>query len=135
MWKPQTKEAVLREIRIREWRKQVAKAAVATLKWSVVTTGKGIVALLKWLKWQSAKVSHELEFNRLVSQRYDKLVKLGETVYALYRSGEISQQTVELICREIEQLDNQLEALESTRFQVLPYETGEPVSSREIASQ
>lgn len=135
MWKPQTKEAVLREIRIREWRKQVAKAVVATLKWLLVTTGKGIVVLLKWLKWQSAKVSHELELNRLVSQRHDKLVKLGEAVYALYRSGEISQQAVELICREIEQLDKQLEALESTRFQVLPHETGEPVLSREIASR
>ncbi|MGQ9462832.1 MAG: hypothetical protein ACUVTP_10605 [Candidatus Fervidibacter sp.] len=135
MWKPQTKDAVLREIRIREWRKQVAKAVVATLKWLLVTTGKEFIALLKWLKWQSAKVSHELELNRLISQRHDKLVKLGETVYALYRSGEISQQAVELICREIEQLDKQLETLESTRFQVLPYETGEPVPSREIASR
>lgn len=135
MWKPQTKDAVLREIRIREWRKQVAKAVVATLKWLLVTTGEGVAAFLKWLKWQSAKVSHELELNRLISQRHDKLVKLGETVYALYRSGEISWQAVESICREIEQLDKQLEALESTRFQVLPYKTEEPVLSREIASR
>lgn len=123
MWKPQTKEAVLREVRIREWRRQVGKAFVATLKWLFVTSLKGIVAFMRWLRWQSAKVANDLEWNRLLSQRYDKLLRLGETVYAMYRAGETSWQAIEPLCQEIEEIDRQLDATRTLPLQVLPYES------------
>lgn len=123
MWKPQTKESVLREVRIREWRKQVGRTVTSTLKWLCITFLKGIVVTLEWLKWQSAKVAHDIDENRLLSQRYDKLLRLGETVYAMYRSGEISQQVLESLCQEIEKIDRQLEEARTLPLQVLPYES------------
>ncbi|MFN3420143.1 MAG: hypothetical protein ACK40X_00275 [Armatimonadota bacterium] len=122
MWKPQTKEAVLREVRIREWRKQVGRTVTTTLKWLFITFLKGVIVTLGWLKWQSAKAAHDIERNRLLSQRYDKLLRLGETVYAMYRSGEISQQVLENLCQEIEKVDRQLEEARTLPLQVLPYE-------------
>ncbi len=123
MWKPQTKEAVLREVRIREWRKRVGRTVTSTLKWLFITFLKGVVVTLEWLKWQSAKVAHDIDENRLLSQRYDKLLRLGETVYAMYRSGEISQQVLESLCQEIEKIDRQLEEARTLPLQVLPYES------------
>lgn len=123
MWKPQTKEAILREVRIREWRKQVGRTIVATLKWLFVTSLKGIFVTLGWLKWQSAKVANELEWNRLISQRYDKLLRLGETVYAMYRAGETYGEAIEHLCREIEVIDSQLDTVKTLPLQVMPYES------------
>lgn len=122
MWKPQTKEAVLREVRIREWRKRVGKTVATTLKWLFITFLRSVAVTLEWLKWQSAKAAHDIEGNRLLSQRYDKLLRLGETVYAMYRSGEISQQVLESLCQEIEKIDRQLEEARTLPLQVLPYE-------------
>lgn len=122
MWRPQTKEAVLREVRIREWRKRVGRTVVTTLKWLFVTSLKGIAATLGWLKWQSAKVACDLEESRLLSQRYDKLLRLGETVYAMYRAGETSWQAIEPLCQELEEIDRKLETAKTLPLQVLPYE-------------
>lgn len=122
MWKPQTKEAVLREVRIREWRKRVGRTTATTLKWLFITFLRGVAVTLEWLKWQSAKAAHDIEGNRLLSQRYDKLLRLGETVYAMYRSGEISQEVLESLCQEIEKIDRQLEEAKTLPLQVLPYE-------------
>jgi len=83
---------------------------------------KSIVVALGWLKWQSAKVAHDIELNRLLSQRHDKLLRLGETVYAMYRSGGVSWDVVEPLCQDIEQIDRQLDAAKSTPLQVLPQE-------------
>ncbi|MFA0746184.1 MAG: hypothetical protein EORIYHIE_000053 [Candidatus Fervidibacter sp.] len=83
---------------------------------------KSIVVALGWLKWQSAKVAHDIELNRLLSQRHDKLLRLGETVYAMYRSGGVSRDVVEPLCQDIEQIDRQLDAAKSTPLQVLPQE-------------
>jgi hypothetical protein len=77
---------------------------------------------LGWLKWQSAKVAHDIELNRLLSQRHDKLLRLGETVYAMYRSGGVSWDVVEPLCQDIEQIDLRLDAAKSTPLQVLPQE-------------
>jgi len=77
---------------------------------------------LGWLKWQSAKVAHDIELNRLLSQRHDKLLRLGETVYAMYRSGGVSWDVVEPLCQDIEQIDRRLDAAKSTPLQVLPQE-------------
>ena len=122
MWKAQTKEAVLREIKIREWRKQVGRTFVRTLGWLLTSIVKSLVAILGWLKWQSAKIAHDIELNRLLSQRHDKLLRLGETVYAMYRSGGISWDVVEPLCQDIEQIDRQMDAAKSTPLQVLPQE-------------
>ncbi|MFA0784478.1 hypothetical protein [Fervidibacter sacchari] len=122
MWKAQTKEAVLREIKIREWRKQVGRTFVRTLSWLLTSIVKSLVAILGWLKWQSAKIAHDIELNRLLSQRHDKLLRLGETVYAMYRSGGISWDVVEPLCQDIEQIDRQMDATKSTPLQVLPQE-------------
>ncbi|MFA0742185.1 MAG: hypothetical protein DFNUSKGM_002306 [Candidatus Fervidibacter sacchari] len=122
MWKAQTKEAVLREIKIREWRKQVGRTFVRTLGWLLTSIVKSLVAILGWLKWQSAKIAHDIELNRLLSQRHDKLLRLGETVYAMYRSGGISWDAVEPLCQDIEQIDRQMDAAKSTPLQVLPQE-------------
>ena len=122
MWKAQTKEAVLREIKIREWRKQVGRTFVRTLSWLLTSIVKSLVAILGWLKWQSAKIAHDIELNRLLSQRHDKLLRLGETVYAMYRSGGISWDVVEPLCQDIEQIDCQMDATKSTPLQVLPQE-------------
>jgi len=126
MWKAQTKEAVLREIKIREWRKQVGRTFARTLSWMLTSIAtsifKSIVVALGWLKWQSAKVAHDIELNRLLSQRHDKLLRLGETVYAMYRSGGVSWDVVEPLCQDIEQIDRQLDAAKSTPLQVLPQE-------------
>ncbi len=124
MWKPQTKEAVLREVRIREWRKRVGKMVIATLKWLFVTSLKGITTISGWLKWQSAKVACDLEESRLLSQRYDKLLRLGETVYAMYRAGEVSWQAIEPLCQDLEEIDRKLDAAKTLPLQVLPYEPG-----------
>jgi len=83
---------------------------------------KSIVVALGWLKWQSAKVAHDIELNRLLSQRHDKLLRLGETVYAMYRSGGVSWDVVEPLCQDIEQIDRRLDAAKSTPLQVLPQE-------------
>ncbi|MEJ7612741.1 MAG: hypothetical protein SQA66_03800 [Candidatus Fervidibacter sacchari] len=122
MWKAQTKEAVLREIKIREWRKQVGRTFVRTLGWLLTSIVKSLVAILGWLKWQSAKIAHDIELNRLLSQRHDKLLRLGETVYAMYRSGGISWDAVEPLCQDIEQIDRRLDATKAMPLQVLPQE-------------
>ncbi len=122
MWKPQTKEAILREVRIREWRKHVGETFIGALKWLLTNSLKGIVATLRWLRWQSAKVACDLEGSRLLSQRYDKLLRLGETVYAMYRAGEISWQGIEPLCQELEEIDRKLDAAKILPLQVLPYE-------------
>lgn len=75
-----------------------------------------------WLKWQSAKVACDLDESRLLSQRYDKLLRLGETVYAMYRAGETSWQAIEPICQEIEEIDRKLDAAKILPLQVLPHE-------------
>jgi hypothetical protein len=120
MWKAQTKEAVLREIKIREWRKQVGRTFVRTLIWLLVNIAESIAVTLGWLKWQSAKVAHDIELNRLLSQRHDKLLRLGETVYAMYRSGEVSLEVIEPLCQDIEQIDRRLDATKAVPLQVLP---------------
>jgi len=122
MWKAQTKEAVLREIKIREWRKQVGRTLAKALSWLVLGIAKSVVVTLGWLKWHSAKVAHDIELNRLLSQRHDKLLRLGETVYAMYRSGGISWDAVEPLCQDIEQIDRQMDAAKSMPLQVLPQE-------------
>ncbi len=122
MWKAQTKEAVLREIKIREWRKQVGRTFVRTLSWLLTSIVKSLVAISGWMKWQSAKIAHDIELNRLLSQRHDKLLRLGETVYAMYRSGGVSWDVVEPLCQDIEQIDRQMEAAKSVPLQVLPQE-------------
>lgn len=123
MWKPQTKEAVLREVRIREWRKQVGKTVVVTLKWLFEIFLKGTIAASMWLKWQLAKVACDLEESRLLSQRYDRLFRLGETVYAMYRAGEVSWQVIEPLCQELKEIDQKLDAAKVSLLQVLPCET------------
>ena len=112
----------MREIKIREWRKQVGRTFVRTLSWLLTSIVKSLVAILGWLKWQSAKIAHDIELNRLLSQRHDKLLRLGETVYAMYRSGEISWDAVEPLCQDIEQIDRRLDATKAMPLQVLPQE-------------
>jgi hypothetical protein len=137
MWKAQTKEAVLREIKIREWRRQVGRTFVRTLGWMLTSIFKSIVVALGWLKWQSAKVAHDIELNRLLSQRHDKLLRLGETVYAMYRSGEVSWDVVEPLCQDIEQIDRQIDATKAVSLQVLPQEPEQEqnLQTKSVASQ
>jgi len=137
MWKAQTKEAVLREIKIREWRRQVGRTFVRTLSWMLTSIFKSIVVALGWLKWQSAKVAHDIELNRLLSQRHDKLLRLGETVYAMYRSGEVSWDVVEPLCQDIEQIDRRLDATKAVPLQVLPQEPEQEqnLQTKSVASQ
>jgi hypothetical protein len=137
MWKAQTKEAVLREIKIREWRRQVGRTFARTLSWMLTSIAKSIVATLGWLKWQSAKVAHDIELNRLLSQRHDKLLRLGETVYAMYRSGEVSWDVVEPLCQDIEQIDRQIDATKAVSLQVLPQEPEQEqnLQTKSVASQ
>jgi hypothetical protein len=137
MWKAQTKEAVLREIKIREWRRQVGRTFVRTLSWMLTSIFKSIVVALGWLKWQSAKVAHDIELNRLLSQRHDKLLRLGETVYAMYRSGGVSWDVVEPLCQDIEQIDRQIDATKAVSLQVLPQEPEQEqnLQTKSVASQ
>jgi hypothetical protein len=137
MWKAQTKEAVLREIKIREWRRQVGRTFVRTLGWLLTSIFKSIVVALGWLKWQSAKLAHDIELNRLLSQRHDKLLRLGETVYAMYRSGEVSWDVVEPLCQDIEQIDRQIDATKAVSLQVLPQEPEQEqnLQTKSVASQ
>jgi hypothetical protein len=137
MWKAQTKEAVLREIKIREWRRQVGRTFVRTLSWLLTSIFKSIVVALGWLKWQSAKVAHDIELNRLLSQRHDKLLRLGETVYAMYRSGGVSWDVVEPLCQDIEQIDRRLDATKAVPLQVLPQEPEQEqnLQTKSVASQ
>jgi hypothetical protein len=137
MWKAQTKEAVLREIKIREWRRQVGRTFVRTLSWMLISIFKSIVVALGWLKWQSAKLAHDIELNRLLSQRHDKLLRLGETVYAMYRSGEVSWDVVEPLCQDIEQIDRQIDATKAVSLQVLPQEPEQEqnLQTKSVASQ
>jgi hypothetical protein len=137
MWKAQTKEAVLREIKIREWRRQVGRTFVRTLSWLLTSIFKSIVVALGWLKWQSAKLAHDIELNRLLSQRHDKLLRLGETVYAMYRSGEVSWDVVEPLCQDIEQIDHQIDATKAVSLQVLPQEPEQEqnLQTKSVASQ
>jgi len=137
MWKAQTKEAVLREIKIREWRKQVGKNFIRTLSWLFVNIAKGIVVTLEWLRWHSAKIAHDIELNRLLSQRYDKLLRLGETVYAMYRSGEVSWDAIEPLCQDIEQIDRRLDAAKAVPLQILSQEPEreQNLQAESVASQ
>jgi hypothetical protein len=137
MWKAQTKEAVLREIKIREWRRQVGRTFVRTLSWMLTSIFKSIVVALGWLKWQSAKLAHDIELNRLLSQRHDKLLRLGETVYAMYRSGEVSWDVVEPLCQDIEQIDRQIDATKAVPLQVMPQEPEQEqnLQTKSVASQ
>lgn len=121
MWKPQTKEAVLREVRIREWRKRIGKGFVKAFSHLAKTIASKIVHLLSWLKCQSTKVAQDVETNRLISQRYDKLLQLGETVYAMYRTGQTSWRAIEPLCQEIEQIERKLDSAKTKPLQVLPY--------------
>jgi len=137
MWKAQTKEAVLREIKIREWRKQAGRTLVKTLSWLLTSIVKSIVAVWGWLRQQSAKIAHDIELNRLLSQRHDKLLRLGETVYAMYRSGEVSWDAVEPLCQDIEQIDHWLDAMKTVPLQVLPQEPEQEqnLQAKSVASQ
>lgn len=116
MWRPQTKEAVLREVRIREWRARLwhkVKTAARRVLKSVAATCVAVVCQLR--AW-SAATAHEVELNRRLSQRYDKLLRLGEQAYALYRSGNRSFEVLVPLCEEIARLEG---ALESARTQPL----------------
>jgi len=137
MWKAQTKEAVLREIKIREWRKQVGRTFVRTLSWLLMNIAKSIAVTLGWLKWESAKIAHDIELNRLLSQRHDKLLRLGETVYAMYRTGEVSWEVIEPLCQDIEQIDLRLDATKSVPLQILPQkpEQERNLQAESVASQ
>ncbi len=136
MWRPQTKEAVLREVRIREWRRRIGDVLWASLQWLLVTILTGIATLARWLWWHSAKTAHEVEVNRLFSQRYDKLLRLGETVYALYRTGRLSWEVVEPLCQEIADLDQTLEKLRRTPLLLVAAgEESEEAMPQTVASQ
>lgn len=52
--------------------------------------------------------AEEVEVNRLLSQRYDKLLSLGERVYSLYRAGALSTEALLPLCEEIARLDERL---------------------------
>lgn len=137
MWKAQTKEAILREIKIREWRRRMEKRIVSALSWLLVNVARAVVMSLEWLKVQSTKIAHDIEMNRLLSQRHDKLFRLGETIYAMYRSGEISWETIEPICQEIEAIDRQVESMRVVPLEVLPQGPGrrEILQEKGIVSQ
>lgn len=112
MWQPKTKEAVLREVRIRQWRAQVGQKVKATL----VALGAWLTARLKdalcWLRCWSAATAKEIEVSRRLSQRHDKLLQIGERAYALYRSGNFSWEALLPLCEELEGMDKELEALQ-----------------------
>lgn len=111
MWQPKTKEAVLREVRIRQWRAHVwqrsKEVALSCVRWLVACLKKVVRQLQIW----SATKAQELEVSRCLSQRYDKLLRLGEQVYAVYRSGNLSWETIVPLCEELERQDKELELL------------------------
>jgi hypothetical protein len=115
----------------------VGRTFVRTLSWLLTSIFKSIVVALGWLKWQSAKLAHDIELNRLLSQRHDKLLRLGETVYAMYRSGEVSWDVVEPLCQDIEQIDRRLDATKAVPLQVLPQEPEQEqnLQTKSVASQ
>jgi hypothetical protein len=111
MWQAQTKEAILREVRIRQWRAQVTQK----VKVALIAFGTWLVARLKdavcWLRLWSATTAKEIEVSRRLSQRYDKLLQIGERAYALYRSGNWSWEALLPLCKELEGMDKELDAL------------------------
>ena len=123
MWRPQDKEAVLREVHLREWRARVGRKTVAFFRRSLGALAKHTVAALLWLKEQAAKTAQEVETSQLLSQRYDKLLHLGEVAYNLFRAGHLSWEALEPLCREIEGIDQRLEAAKKPPLQVMPSET------------
>ncbi len=122
MWRPQDKEAVLREVHLREWRARVGRRTLAFFRWLGSALVKGFVAMLVGLKNLSAKTAHDVEVSRLLSQRYDKLLQLGEIAYSLFRSGNLSWTALAPLCEEIERIDRQLEAAQNLPLQVVPSE-------------
>ncbi len=129
MWRPQTKEAVLREVRIREWRTRVWQQTKATLIWCWQNLRKGTAMASRWLKERTAVTAHEIELSQLLSQRHDKLLQLGERAYALYRTGSVSWQALEPLCEEIAQLDERLEREQTLPLQLIPDDQPQPFSA------
>ncbi len=118
MWRPQDKEAVLREVHLREWRARVGRKTLAFFRWLGSALAKGFVAMFVWLKNLSAKTAHEVEVSRLLSQRYDKLLELGEVAYSLFKSGNLSWAALAPLCEEIERIDRQLGSAQTIPLQV-----------------
>lgn len=119
MWRPQTKEAVLREVRIREWRARLWHGAKAAVKAALKGVAVAGVTVVHWLRAWSAATAYEVELNRRMSQRYDKLLQLGEQAYALYRSGNRSFEALVPLCEEIARLDSTLENARTQRLIVV----------------
>lgn len=119
MWRPQTKEAVLREVRIREWRSQVARKFVRFLNRIGQVLVQGTLAILGWLRWQAGKTAQEVEVSQLLSQKYDKLLQLGELTYAMFCSGNRSWTALEPLCEEIANVDRKLEQVKTAPLHVL----------------
>lgn len=127
MWRPQTKEAVLREVRIREWRVRVWKRTKIVFAWCFRQLIKGTAIALRWLMAKSSATASEVELNRLLSQRYDKLMRLGERAYGLYQTGNFSWQALEPFFSEIAEIDKQLEKARSNRLDVIAEEPNQQI--------
>lgn len=83
----------------------------------------------RWLKDKTAVTAREIELSQLLSQRYDKLLQLGEHAYALYRTGNKSWQALEPLCDEIAQLDERLKGVEILPLQLIHNEQSQPFSA------
>ncbi|MFA0757482.1 MAG: hypothetical protein PVTTEEND_001102 [Candidatus Fervidibacter sp.] len=129
MWQAQTKEAILREVRIRQWRAQVSQK----VKVALIAFGTWLVARLKgavgWLRLWSATTAKEIEVSRRLSQRHDKLLQIGERAYTLYRSGNLSWEALLPLCKELEGMDKELDAFRQQPFVLVAEERQEAQSA------
>ncbi len=108
MWKPQSKEALIREMKIREWRSKACRQFLRSVAFLISILARCAHRFWSWFVAKSSATAKEVERKALASKRHDLLLQLGEKAYQLYQSGAISVESLKPLCREIEELDGSL---------------------------
>ncbi|MFA4028717.1 MAG: hypothetical protein GDYSWBUE_000781 [Candidatus Fervidibacterota bacterium] len=111
-----TRKALLRDIRLRQWKAQFKQ----WLKLAVVSSWNAILSSARWL-WNVIGVkAQDTYIVALVSKRHDELYRLGERCYELYRRGSLMHDDLLAHLRRIEMLDAQISVWEIERRRLLP---------------
>ncbi|MCS7224642.1 MAG: hypothetical protein NZ959_08830 [Armatimonadetes bacterium] len=113
MWRPQSKEALIREMRIREWRSKAWQQSVRAVGVALRVAFSALCRAWSWLVGRSSVTAREVEMRALVSKRHDLILRLGEVVYQLHRQGATDSDQIKTLCQAIEDLDRTLDEKES----------------------
>lgn len=116
IWRSPTRKALLRDIRVRQWRAEFKR----WLKAAAASGGRAILNSIKRL-WNFMGVkAQDAHIAALISRRHDELYRLGEKCYELYRRGNLIHDDLLAHLKQVEILDAQISLWEAERKRLLP---------------